>query len=292
MTLELDDAKDSIKLKISQETEIVVSETKEKQRRDWEAKQQLQNDCLVPSAQPEKWILEAQRNWDIFYKNNQTNFFKDRHWLDREFKVLQSPNADSMHRSLLEVGCGVGNLVFPVAQAHPDINPIYCCDFSPRAIQMVKENKLYDQDRIQAFQADLTVPDIFCETLLKDTKVDLVTSIFCISAIPPEKLKVALLNISSVLKPGGHFIIRDYAEGDGAQLRFKGQNVMNLDQNFYVRHDLTFSVFFRPDQLRDACLDVGLECLECGVVEKQVVNRKAALTMSRIFVQGVFRKSN
>ena len=32
--------------------------------------------------------IEAQKNWDIFYKNNTTNFYKDRHYLAREFSEL------------------------------------------------------------------------------------------------------------------------------------------------------------------------------------------------------------
>lgn len=36
-----------------------------------------------------KYKNEAARNWDIFYKRNTVNFFKDRHWTDREFEELK-----------------------------------------------------------------------------------------------------------------------------------------------------------------------------------------------------------
>ena len=32
--------------------------------------------------------IDAKKNWDIFYKNNTTNFYKDRHYLSREFSEL------------------------------------------------------------------------------------------------------------------------------------------------------------------------------------------------------------
>lgn len=32
--------------------------------------------------------IDARKNWDIFYKQNTTNFYKDRHYLAREFTEL------------------------------------------------------------------------------------------------------------------------------------------------------------------------------------------------------------
>eukprot|EP00351_Strombidinopsis_sp_SopsisLIS2011_P002971 CAMPEP_0116882482 /NCGR_PEP_ID=MMETSP0463-20121206/14725_1 /TAXON_ID=181622 /ORGANISM="Strombidinopsis sp, Strain SopsisLIS2011" /LENGTH=69 /DNA_ID=CAMNT_0004535733 /DNA_START=89 /DNA_END=298 /DNA_ORIENTATION=- len=39
--------------------------------------------------------IDAQRNWDIFYKNNSTNGYKDRHYLSREFTEL----ADALEKA-------------------------------------------------------------------------------------------------------------------------------------------------------------------------------------------------
>ena len=44
-----------------------------------------------PSTQV-KLEHEARKNWDLFYKRNTTHFFKDRHWLTREFPQLVEAN--------------------------------------------------------------------------------------------------------------------------------------------------------------------------------------------------------
>uniref|UniRef100_A0A2K5CWT5 Methyltransferase type 11 domain-containing protein n=1 Tax=Aotus nancymaae TaxID=37293 RepID=A0A2K5CWT5_AOTNA len=60
---------------------ILSSEEEEKLKRD---------QTLVSDFKQQKLEQEAQKNWDLFYKRNSTNFFKDRHWTTREFKELRS----------------------------------------------------------------------------------------------------------------------------------------------------------------------------------------------------------
>lgn len=135
----------------------------------------------------------------MFYRRNTTNFFKDRHWLTREFPLLlraaideeqaaaapgssdphvvtghsntqpdvhapqvpselppataaaesaqstradhvatiHSPPAASHRPVLLELGCGVGNAIFPLRRENPALF-VYACDISPRAVEFVK----------------------------------------------------------------------------------------------------------------------------------------------------------
>lgn len=54
-----------------------------------EEKTKLEKDKNVISEfKQNKYELEAQKNWDLFYKRNTTKFFKDRHWTKREFNEL------------------------------------------------------------------------------------------------------------------------------------------------------------------------------------------------------------
>lgn len=45
---------------------------------------------FVSEFKQQKLEKEAQKNWDLFYKRNTTNFFKDRHWTTREFEELKA----------------------------------------------------------------------------------------------------------------------------------------------------------------------------------------------------------
>ena len=105
----------------------------EKEREKLEKDQEM---CCFQRTKLEK---EAMKNWDLFYKRNSTHFFKDRHWITREFPALLCALSDvNRTRSvLLEVGCGVGNTVFPLLDENPALF-VHACDFSPRAVDLVK----------------------------------------------------------------------------------------------------------------------------------------------------------
>jgi methyltransferase-like protein 6 len=103
---------------------------------------------------------------------------------------------------VLEVGCGVGNFVFPMMRVHTN-HRFFACDFSPRAIEFVTNNPEYDTERCYAFVCDLT-QDPLTRLLPNDHEtregIDVVSMIFVLSAIPPEKMAKALANIASVSK--------------------------------------------------------------------------------------------
>ena len=99
----------------------------------------LQKDVELNQFQQIKLEKEAKRNWDLFYKRNSTNFFKDRHWITREFPELRKvlSKLDFSHPVMLEVGCGVGNTLFPLLEEN-DAVFVHAFDFSPRAVEFVK----------------------------------------------------------------------------------------------------------------------------------------------------------
>jgi methyltransferase-like protein 6 len=85
---------------------------------------------------------------DIFYKQHTTRFFRDRHWTYREFEELKSPQSTASSSDgkirLLEIGCGVGNFIWPLLENNPNIF-IYGCDLSKRAIDLVRAHEQYSK---------------------------------------------------------------------------------------------------------------------------------------------------
>lgn len=192
-----------------------------------------QNSRLVPEFKAKTLEQQAQRHWDLFYKRNEDRFFKDRHWTTREFEeLLGESNNDK--KVLFEIGCGVGNLIFPLIEEKRNFF-VYACDFSPRAVDIVKTNSLYDENSMRAFQCDITTDSV--HEIIKENSVDIVTLIFVLSAIHPEKFSIAIGNIYKILKPGGVVLFRDYGLYDMAQIRFKPGH--KIAENFYMRQDGT-----------------------------------------------------
>ncbi|XP_056618793.1 tRNA N(3)-methylcytidine methyltransferase METTL6 [Triplophysa dalaica] len=252
-----------------------------------EEMEKLKTDTAVVSDFKQKKLeTDAQKNWDLFYKRNTTNFFKDRHWTTREFDELKNCRlSDGQTFKLLEAGCGVGNCIFPLLEEDLNIF-IYACDFSSRAVEFVKQNSLYSPKRCLAFQCDLTKDDL--QTTIQAETVDVATLIFVLSAIHPDKMRQSIENIFRVLKPGGVVLFRDYGLYDHAMLRFKSGN--KLGENFYVRQDGTRSFFFSREHLGSLFQQAGFEASMNEYVLRETVNKKEGLCVPRVFLQSKFCK--
>lgn len=117
----------------------------------------------------------------ILFFSLKKRFFKNRHWLFTEFPELSSDGFQQSDRQVLEanlnlnssvmssssslrkdeefpgqnssflvfeVGCGVGNTIFPLLEKNCDPNLfVYGCDFSSKAIEIVQESLDYSTDR-------------------------------------------------------------------------------------------------------------------------------------------------
>jgi SAM-dependent methyltransferase len=86
---------------------------------------------------------------------------------------------------VLQVGCGVGNTVFPLLEVNPDAY-VYACDFASTAVGHVREHPNFQCGRIEAFEADITRDDLLEKVPMG--KLDFVTMVFVLSALDPSAM--------------------------------------------------------------------------------------------------------
>ena len=233
------------------------------------------------------------QNWDKFYRRHRSNFFKDRHYMEDEFPELETFSQNNKSCSILEAGCGVGNTALPLIKKHASIN-FFATDFSQKAIQLllskISQLTTNENKRIEAF-----VGDISSRSIIKSfqkykilNQMNIVMMIFSLSAIPPERHKQTLKNVSDALCDNGVILFRDYARCDHTQLKFTDKN--RLDDNFYVRQDGTLTYFFQIDDLTKMFHSNGFETIEIKLIERVLENRQTGNQMSRMWINARFRK--
>jgi tRNAThr (cytosine32-N3)-methyltransferase len=259
---------------------------------------------------PDRFNSEPAKWWNRFYKNNTTNFFKDRKWLRQEFPILSKvTQVDAGRVIVLEVGAGAGNTAFPILANNQNPNlKIHACDFSKTAVDVIRESEAYDSKHIQSDVWDVTSEEL--PPGLSAGSVDIVLMIFIFSALAPTQWQQAVRNTHRLLKPGGEVLFRDYGRGDLAQVRFKKGRY--LQENFYVRGDGTRVYFFDKNELiniwsghsfqsMDSREDTeiitdnageGFDVIDLGVDRRLLVNRAKQLKMYRCWMQGRFRKQD
>ena len=227
----------------------------------------------------QKYRKDLGKNWNLFYKRNETRFFRDRHWIPQEFPELLQPDLQ-----MFEVGCGVGNFSFPLAELNPKLT-VNGCDISPRAVELFKENEAYEEGRFRVFVADITKDDL---SIHADGCIDIATCIFVLSALPPETLPFAVKNVWKILKPNGSWFIRDYSSSDAAQHRFNPAT-SQLSRRLFVRQDGTLAHYFDPTELVDLVSEL-FEVEECKEIKSRTTNAKSGLDLERSFVQLKLRR--
>ena len=230
---------------------------------------------------------DAKRNWDIFYKHNTTNFFKNRYYIDTEFSELR--DMETLYKDttkiFCELGCGVGNTIFPLSQKYKNLI-IYGFDFAPKAIELIKINPNYNPKNIFVEVCDL-VKDEIPKTF---EHPDFSSLIFVLSAISPENHQNVVKKIFNFLKQGSILFFRDYGRYDLAQMKLAKQNCAKLKDNFYVKSDGTRVYYFEKEELGKIFIEAGFKVVENEYHYRLVENKKDEIRMHRVWIQAKFSK--
>ncbi|CCE62760.1 hypothetical protein TPHA_0D01190 [Tetrapisispora phaffii CBS 4417] len=260
----------------------------EDQVKEAQAKIELQYENPVSDFDKALFNKNPARYWDIFYKNNKENFFKDRKWLQIEFPSLYAATKkDAGPVTIFEIGCGAGNTFFPILTENENEHlRIIAADFAPKAVELVKSSEQFNPKYGHAAVWDLANSDGALPDGVEEHSVDIAVMIFVFSALAPNQWQQALDNLKKVLKPGGKILFRDYGRYDLAQVRFKKNRL--LDDNFYVRGDGTRVYFFTEEELREIFTKKYFIENKIGTDRRLLVNRKRQLKMYRCWLQAVF----
>lgn len=239
-----------------------------------------------------KYENEASMYWHEFYKRNQANFYKNRHYLHVVFPDLDysKHNHDNKIKYLLEVGCGVGNAIIPLMQTNPLLH-VHAFDCARSAVDILNKQKNEENDNVSDLNKRLTCE--VCNIVVESPNVatasmDFVLCMFVLSAISPIYHESVLSKLVSKLKKGGKLLFRDYGLYDEAQLRFKKGS--KICDNFYVRCDGTCSYFFSEHDMSRLSGNCGLKVIDCHYILRQYANREQKKARYRVWIQAIIEK--
>lgn len=244
----------------------------------------------------------AAEHWDRFYTHFGDAFFKDRHYLRREYPALfalaETPVAGTTGTEqqeqeqqppveVLEIGCGAGNTAVPLLAATAGcVRPVrvHAFDFSAAAVRVLRARRDFDATRCDAFVADVAEPAQLAAHVAPRT-LDFALAIFALSALSVPRIAAALRAVRALMRPGhGRLLLRDYGVGDLSQLRFVAKRGRRLGDSFYARGDGTRVYYFSKDALAALAAAAGWTVEALRYDTRILRNRKRQLNMRRVWI--------
>jgi methyltransferase-like protein 6 len=256
--------------------------------------QQHLEKCTISSLDTDE--NDEGENWDKFYQDNGTRFFKDRHYFSKAFPNEFGAGVDKHSMTLVELGCGVGNACLPLLEEEgSQWKTIHAMDISAKAIALLHKDSRFIRCNDSTLHTGRSIFGHVCDISKFFPQpcigvADVTTLIFCISALDPDDMATAARHVASSLKPGGTLIFRDYGRYDEAQMKLGTSRNKRLKDNFYRKHDGTKCYYFSLEDLDRLFGDAGLEVIELYYLRRLYGNKASGETRRRIWVQGRFLK--
>ena len=102
-------------------------------------------------------------------------------------------------------------------------------------------------------------------------------------------MPTALSNAYAHLAIGGKLLFRDYGFCDMSQLRYTSEQI--LSPQHYIRKDGTLASYFKKSDIIEMAEACGFVTEVCEYHCLLLRNRRQGHDMKRVFVHGIFRKS-
>ncbi|KAI3380671.1 hypothetical protein SNEBB_004444 [Seison nebaliae] len=252
---------------------------------------------LMSNDKSMELLSKPEKYWNEFYSKHNNKFFKNRRWLQHELPELFS-RIEHERLNILEVGCGVGNMLRPLFDLNKLNNEtkFFCIDHAPEAVKILKDdlrtNKYYQQIETLTFDIrQIGKEKNEFNKKFGNIQFDYIFLVFTLSAIHPQHHFLILNELSKILSRNGIIFFRDYSFRDLTQLRMKNGKCIN--SNLYSRGDGTLVHFFEKDKFENIIQQTNkLVIKQLNIDSRLLVNRKNNIKMKRLWLQGKMMKKN
>jgi len=155
-------------------------------------------------------------------------------------RILNAANITSQDR-VLDLGCGIGNILIALAERMDFIHPPVGVDVSPDLIRIgereIAQAGLRDRIRLQLAPAT-RLP-------FEDGSFDVVVTSHVLKHLDDEALLTSFREVARVLRPGGRFLLWEFDKTPRSALLFWSARLTGLPPAFQLRTGAEFSAALR-----------------------------------------------
>jgi SAM-dependent methyltransferase len=169
-------------------------------------------------------------------------------------QILSAAGVTAQDR-VLDLGCGIGNILIALAERIDFVHPPVGVDVSPDLIRIGEQEvaKAGHQDRIQLQVAPAT------RLPFDDGAFDVVLTSHVLKHLDDDALRTSFREVARVLRPGGRFLLWEFDKRPRSALLFWSARVSGLPPPFQLRTAAEFSQALRMGGfLRVVRVDTGV----------------------------------
>ena len=155
-------------------------------------------------------------------------------------RILQASNITPQDR-VLDLGCGIGNILIALAERIAFSYPAVGVDVSPDLVRIGEHEiaRAAMQDRIRLQVAPAT------RLPFEDGSFDVVLTSHVLKHLDDEALLTSFREVVRVLRPGGRFLLWEFEKSSRSALLFWSARLSGLPPAFQLRTSAEFSAALR-----------------------------------------------